>query len=334
MENRRKKNRVEKRKKIVISKIIALIAVIVISNISLIVTKQVIKKFQYKSTNLSSLVITGEEKSKKEAYLNVTSIPYLFATQDHSNNSYYIVSDGQYLYITYMNEKTFEKLNREDITKVPRKIQGITTIIPENVKQIALEAWNEQVTEEEKISSEEFQDYFGDIYLDTTKGYYKLKYLLLFFYLVNLIAIVNMMPLTLRLASFYAIFVSTREKINKEIEENSFYEESLQLYLTSNYIIQFKRNLEVISYQEIVWIYPYEKAENGIKTKQAIKIRTMGGKTYTIANMEAITPSQKKIYDNIWSKIVSKCPNSLIGYTQENIEIVDKMILSNQKRKE
>lgn len=230
-----------------------------------------------------------------------------------------------------MNEKTFKKLNREDITKVPRKIQGVTAVIPENVKQIALEAWNEQVIKEEQISLEEFHDYFGDVYLDATKGYDSLKYLLLFFYIVNLITILNIIPFIVRLASFYAIFVSTREKINKEIEEDSFYEESLQLYLTNNYIIQVRRNLEVISYQEIVWIYPYEKVENGIKIKQAIKIRTMGGKTYTIANMGVITPSQKKLYDDIWCKIISKCSNSLIGYTQENIEIVNKMLLSRKR---
>ena len=333
MENIRKKNRVEKRKKIVITKMIILIAIIVISNMSLIVTKQVIRYFQNKSTDLNTLVVTGEESSNKEVYLNVSSIPYQFAIHDQSNNSYYIVSDGKYLYITYMDRRTFEKLNREDITKIPRKIRGVTAIIPENVKQIALEAWNERVTEEEKISLEEFHDYFGDIYLDATKGYYKLKYLLLFFYIVNLIAIFSIVPLIFRLASFYAICISTREKIKKEIEENSFCEESLQLYLTNNYIIQVKRNFDVIPYQEIVWLYPYEKSENGVKTKQAIKIRTKEGKTYTIANMEVITPSQKDLYDNIWKKIVFKCQNSLIGYTQENIEIFDKIILCNQKNK-
>lgn len=114
--------------------------------------------------------------------------------------------------------------------------------------------------------------------------------------------------------------VKISEIDNEMNNPNSFNYEKANLFLTENYIINFYGGLNILSYKDIMWMYPFEQRMNGIKTCQSIKVLMNNGKTYNIANIDLVTKSKKEIYNEIWDTIISKNSTMLIGYTKENIK--------------
>lgn len=277
-------------------------------------------------TDLNSIIISSQDKTDKKAYINLNVIPYKFAISDDTQNSFYIVSDDQYLYIAYMAPEEFNKLNNEDIKNNPVRIEGITYTTSEEIKKLAIDAYNAGLDEQEQISIDEFNNYFGSVYLNmtvegnSTSGI--LTGLFILFFLFGIIGLI---------VSIYQ-YITFKKGINKmdldKIEEldnqmndeKAFYYEKVHLYLTEKYLINFDSRFIVIDYKDIVWMYPYEQRTNGIKTTQAIKVMTEEGKTYTIASISVTTKAKKEIYNEIWNTIISKNNKMLLGYTKENIQ--------------
>ncbi len=106
----------------------------------------------------------------KNAYIDIHFEPYLFAEYEDETTKFYIVQDDEYMYIAYLTESLYKKIINQDLEKETFKIEGYTKRIPDDVKTLAIEAYNE-AAEKEIITDENFTLYFGDIYLDTTKIY-------------------------------------------------------------------------------------------------------------------------------------------------------------------
>ena len=99
----------------------------------------------------------------------------------------------------------------------------------------------------------------------------------------------------------------------------SFYYESSRLYLTPNYIVNFGFNLDIIKYDELIWMYPTERRVNGIKASKSIVLQDKYGKYHTIASIDIITKAKKEEYEEIWNTISNKNDKLLLGYNKENI---------------
>lgn len=318
---------VQKEKNLIVRNIIIFFAIIVVAFAFKMWEKQINEKVNSEATDLNTLIMAGEENWDKKAYLNINAIPYQFATADGIDESYYIVTDGEYLYIVYMSNSDFDKLNKEEIEQTPIKVEGITTQIPEEIKQIAIEAYNENMEEEYKIKTDEdFYSYFGNIYLDMSlsenSSAIMAKYIFILLLVIGGIGFICVLYK-------YVTFDKNVEKMDNDVinsldEEmnnpDAFYYEKMHMYLTENYIITFSGKMTAINYKDIVWMYVYEQRTNGFKTSKAIKVMTNEGKTYTIAVTPGITKAQKEVYDEVWNTILSKNGNITVGYTKENIK--------------
>ena len=128
-----------------------------------------IDKASKEMTDLNSIIVSEGDKDGKMAYLDAMSIPYMFAGYDDTTDSYYMVFDDKYLYVVYMSESDFEELNTESIYDTAIRIEGITKSTPSDVKEIAIEVYNESMeNEEDKLTLADFDSYFGSVYLDMT----------------------------------------------------------------------------------------------------------------------------------------------------------------------
>lgn len=280
-------------------------------------------------------IISSKEKENQKSYLNVKSIPYKFAVYDDTTDSYYIVSDGKYMYILYMSVADFNKLNKEDIYERAMKVEGITKMTTKDVKQLAIDTYNTTIEkQEEKLTLADFENYFGAVYLDMTALDGAVAFvpmacfylLLLFGGILFIVATFNFIKFNREIKKLDANQIS---KLDMEMNDpNAFYYQKARLYLTQNYIINFASGFHAINYKDILWMYPFEQRTNGIKTSQSIRIFTNYGKTYTIASLDIITKQKKEIYNEIWNTIYNKNEKILTGYTKENIKMM------NQKLKE
>lgn len=307
-------------------KLIVFILVIVIAFGFKIWEDSTIEEVNNNITDLNSIIISSEDKTDKKAYINLNMIPYQFAVSDDTENSFFIVADDQYLYIAYMSPSDFERLNNEDIVNNPVRIEGITETTTEQIKELAIDTYNEGLEEDEQISIDEFNNYFGSVYLNMTiEGNSNANILLCLFILFLLFGVIGTISSLIQLISFKKKTSKMDSDLIEELDnemndEKSFYYEKIHLYLTDKHIINFDGKFTVIDYKDIVWMYPFEQRTNGIKTSQAIKVMTEDGKTYTIATIDVVSKAKKEIYNEIWNTIISKNNKMLLGYTKENIQ--------------
>ena len=123
-----------------------------------------IDKTSENAKSFSELLLGDEEKENQIAKLDVMYVPYQFAVQDGNNNSYYIVMDEDYMYVAYMPTSTFNSLNREDISENPGKIEGMTKLATREIKELAVEAYNDAIEDENyKITVADYDNYFGSV---------------------------------------------------------------------------------------------------------------------------------------------------------------------------
>ena len=312
----------ENKKKIV--NIILSILILLIAFLFKDMREESIKEANEKVTDLNSIIISSEDKTDKKAYIDVKYKPYKFAVSDDTVNSYYIISDEKYMYIAYMSPEDETKLNNGDFENSSVKIEGITELTSDEIKKLAVDTYNESVEESNKISMEEFNDYFGPIYLNTTisqtsdTSFYSTIYVLLI-----LAGVITFCINLYKLIAFRNSMKKLKENdeiLNEMNDEKSFYYEKTHLCLTENYIVTFNGRINAIKYEDVVWMYRFEQRVNGIKSNQCIKIMNNRGKTYSIAEIDLVTKKKKEIYEEIWKNIVEKNDKIVLGYTQENIK--------------
>lgn len=71
-------------------------------------------------------------------------------------------------------------------------------------------------------------------------------------------------------------------------------------------------------------MYPYDFRVYGIVTNKRIIIITKDKKQYVLANISAFGKDSKEQYKKCMDEIVKRNSNILIGYTPENIAVMNK----------
>ena len=223
--------------------------------------------------------VSDEEKENQIAKLDVTPVPYQFAVQDGNDNSYYIVMDEDYMYVAYMPTSTFNSLNREDISENPGKIEGMTKLATREIKELAVEAYNDAIEDENyKITVADYDNYFGSVYLDASEdalldvGSLQMTgcMICLIIGLASLLTgIIKKVHFNISVKKMDEDLI---EKLDNEMNDtDAFYYEKTHLYLTKNYIINFQGRFKVIEYRDVIWMYAMNYRTNGIKTRQTTR---------------------------------------------------------------
>lgn len=330
---------IQKERKKKIRNLIISILLIVIAVLCKYWEQQEIDKANKNIQDLNSIILSKEDKTDKKAYIDAKNIPYKFAVYDDTTDSYYIISDGQYLYIAYMSTFDFNRLNTETISEKPIRIEGITKETTKDIKELAVNAYNRSMqNEEDKITLADFENYFGSVYLNMTMDDSQVAFLpFMLFFLLMLFGIIFLIAYLIEWIKYNRSIKKLDDyqisTIDQEVNASSaFYYEKAHLYLTEHYIINFSGALTALRYEDILWMYPFIQRTNGIKTSQSIKVLANDGKTYTIAVMDIVTKAKKEAYDEIWNTIIQKNPNIVTGYTKENIKAMKEKVKEIKKK--
>lgn len=294
---------------------------------------------------LGSLFLYAKEKEMKKimplaevkqenvyTYVNVSAMTNHFATNDYSGmeRKTYFIRDDQYLYIADLDEKTVENLKEiydysyaEDGREAPKPvtIKGVTKTIPMDLKEYAIEAYNE-LYKEDILNSTNFSDYLGLVYLDTYESP-----------MDNLIVdlIICLPPFLIGSFLIFIYFYKNRiidkiilnlenkwSRILNEMESlETIHFKKAKLYLTRNFAVSYASNLEVYNYEDILWIYPHEYRYNGVLAQKCLFAVTKDSKAHKLAT---VNPGKKNmiLFDEIYGALLKSKPKVLSGYTSEN----------------
>lgn len=288
------------------------------------------------ATYLNTAIVDKQNEEDIKVSLTVASIPYNFAQyRDETNKAFYIVYDGTYNYIAYMTNKDFEELNTEDIKNNNKTIYGVSKKISSDIKKLALEVINEGVEEDKQISSSEFEDYFGAIYIDTTASNDDVYTTILAIMLVltGISAWAFILVYIIRTISTNNALKKIDEdelrKIEAEIEaKDAFHYEKAHLILTKNYIVSFTGKLYILKYKDIVWMYEHKLKQYGVTTTKSLMVMNTLGKTRAIVQVDGVTKKSTSILNEVADTIYQANPKILVGYTKENREAAKEIVNS------
>ena len=257
-------------------------------------------------------------KAEQGAYLNTVIEPYGFASRNQNSEWLTIVMDeNNYLYIVQLTKKQYDDIERYYANSDELKtyeIKGMTKAFDENIKKLAMETYNEEFgDEDDEITKENFNDYFGYFYLKmgetSDTG--------LFVVIATLAAIFGL--------SFVVVGLKSNAKTKKTIASEEYQRaieelnnpeyETKNAILTKNYIIYSNCGLNIVNYRDITWVYRHTYRYNGVPNHSfAYYIR--GSKKM---NLISFGFDQKQA-DGLVVYVSKKNPNALVGYTKENIK--------------
>ncbi len=277
-----------------------------------------------KSTDFHEILATGENTQNKLVSVEVNEKPYVFAYYPGDNSGkFYFLWDEEYMYVAFLNETEYKKLNTDSIHDNPIKVSGITKTIPSDIKKLALEAYNENVEKENQLTSSEFNEFFGVLYLDQTEVDPAMVICLIvgiIAWMTGFICFITQIILFIRLkGKLKKISDEDFEKLNEELDaEEAFYYKNAKLSLTKSYIVDFAHGLKVIKYSDLLWMYKYEYRYNGVNTQLSIILYTEDKKRHVVAALPGYTKKSKELNREIMESIMDKNQKMLVGYTKEN----------------
>lgn len=275
------------------------------------------------SVYLNDVILSMNNKINITAHLKINKAPFSFAKySDEQDKAYYIVFDGNYYYIVYMTDKEYQKISKE-VKKKSITIYGTTTYTTSDIRALALDAYNEGLEEENKITEEDFNNYFGEIYLDITKSDNFKNTLLIVISSSVVLASLCLVIFGIKKRKSNKILSSISEKniekLEKELrEEDTLYFSKNHLILTKNHVVTFINNFKIIDYKDIIWIYENEITQKLFTIERSINVMNTKKENITIMKISGMNKKNELIVNNIINLISKKNKNMLVGFNKEN----------------
>lgn len=337
MENNMEIEKVFKPKKILL--IIGL--VILAIAIGLIVAGVITNKNKYDNEEVhvyNDLIAAYKDKDEMLVELEITEIPYVFATKEENNskeNYYFAIDEHNYWYIVRLTDKTYKKLEEQynaDKENFKYVLKGYIYSDPTELKRLAISAYNENLDESaEKLTYTNFRDYLGNTYLDETKSPFDGT--------ASTLMGVGVGTAILSLI-FLSIYASQSSKIKSALKKydiedlkdalnncdmNEYKKQSI--YLTNKYLISTLNGLDVFEYKDILWIYNEKRKQNGISLGVWLIVCTADRKRIQVGRAQ-----KDDILIEIMAKIKEKNQDILVGFTGDNNKQYKELTKKNKQK--
>lgn len=323
MENNMEIEKIFKPKKILLIIGLAILAIA----IGLIVAGCITNKNKYDKEEAqvyNDLIAANKDKEEMLVELEITEIPYLFATKEEKSskeNYYFAIDEHNYWYIVRLTENTFKKIEEQynaDKENFKYTLKGYIYNDPSELKRLAISAYNENLSENaEKLTTTNFREYLGSTYLDETKTPFD-STATTFIGVGIGVAIISLIFLIIYISQATKV-KSTLKKYNiedlKDALSNCNMEEykKQSIYLTNKYLISTLNGLDVFEYKDILWIYNEKRKQNGVSLGVWLMVCTADRKRIQVGRAQ-----KDDILIEIMTKIKEKNQDILVGFTGDN----------------
>ncbi len=283
-------------------------------------------------------------EENKYAYLEVQGLSDEVAIygdtenkNDSTNDRYYIALNQGYWYVVDLNFETIDKLksiqeytystDENAIEPDSVKIYGMTEKIPDELKTILVDFYNDGLDDEYKISLDNFEENFGSVLLNVRKSPIDTN--------------IEDTFIVLAVLGIFGVFITqivliiSKNKIQKYINKNGYKEELVhqldncveekhyknKIILTKDFFVDLKSSSGVVfKYSDVKWVHIHNVKYYGVMTvSSSIIVHLRDGKTQ-MRCVEIKGNSTEEFLD-IFNKICDKAPaDCLKGYTKENLQ--------------
>lgn len=278
--------------------------------------------FIFSKTNLTNYNDFNNYKNSefKNVYVEITDLPIEFQVNYKGKvQNFYIVQNGDNKYIVKLTKDQHNKIQKQydnNIQSFTYRIEGRSYSNFENLKKASLKVYNE--IEDKNITNSNYVEHFGESYIDATEGNVStiISYICyicaLLFLFIDLLVIIQYIYTIIKLNKSISLY--GKEELEKEINDpESIIFKKAGICLAKQYIISTALNFNVISYDNIYWMYISKRSMNFITITKCIIIATKEGKLLPIAY-----DYNERELNEIINKIHEKNNSILIGYSSEN----------------
>lgn len=297
----------------------------------------------YLHLNSNKEAVDAFSTDEKGAYVNYTVellTEYVATyTTDSKVDKYYVASDGNYLMILKIKDSDISKFKdiidytygKTEVDPEPLKVNGVYKQIPSELRKIVIEYYNKNLSNKVTMTTDNFEDYFGICYIDTSATPYD-NYMIwasMFSYIGGTAAFIAAIVLISNHARSKKALKNLGDSSNIDTiyeEINGIYSEKFEKHnviLTTNYVIDYTNFLTILNYKDIVWMYEYTYRYNGVESQRFIKIMDKNRKMSFICSKNTLGGNYD-LFKEFFKKLADRCPNCLIGYTKDNIEKTNK----------
>lgn len=316
-------------------KLIIIIFFIVLSIISLCGYRMFDKKSRISDTkplDYNELIAAGADVGNMYVSVDIVNIPYQIAEQkvNHMYIKYYILYDKEgYMYVAKLSDKTYKKINDEyqdNKDNFSYTLVGYIYKTPNDLKEIIIDVFNENNTNN-KISKDDFADYFGSTYLDDSYTKYTAQAAI-----CGIITIVGIIIFIIILISWIICNINIkktlssvgREQLESELSNNNLKEyKKAKIYLTDKFLIFTHKGLQVCNYTDIGWIYLGNSCSKiSSVNKIHMNVFMNDKKKYKSKKLDY---DKQYMFEEIISEIANKNSNVMIGYTYDNMNKYNKI---------
>lgn len=248
--------------------------------------------------------------------------------ENKNMEDYYLATDGTDVYILEIGKAQYDilnyTLNNDEYTTTPF-IYGMSKDISSNLKQLATNTYS-QIFKDDEITIDNFNEYFIPYIINVKANPNSSAQIFNSIGLISGIIVI--------IIGIYCIFIMiknrkkidrlekegmTQEILNQVLDSSKIEYERCKMMFLKDYLISYLYGIEIINYDDIMWMYPYNYGVYGIVTNKRIIIITKDKKQYVLANAFAFGKKNKEQYEKCMEEIVKRRPNILVGYTPENI---------------
>lgn len=311
--------------------LIASIIFLVISLVLLIWAGIILIEGNPDSIYLHDLIANESIEENISVKVDLVSIPYAFAeySEDDDSNKYYFLMDNDYLYVGYLDYKTYNKLESKNLEEELVTLEGITKKIPDDIIELAIQVYNREKGEV-FLTEENYKLYIGEICLDTTEVTKNINFQIVFSF-SSFIVGVAMGFLYLKQNHQIKKTISTYtdsewREIEKQLSDNVIMSNNkMNIYFTTDYIVDINHGLHVLKYSDIVWVYPYQLKQYGLVINQSIIVYNQNGKKIVISSINSSSNVIHELINDFISLIIKNNSNVLVGYTKENCKTVKEL---------
>ncbi|AOZ96074.1 DUF6709 family protein [Butyrivibrio hungatei] len=278
----------------------------------------------------------NQAKENETAQITLTKVPSLIFSEN--DETYYILDYNGFYFVAIIDSNDFNKIRHEIDENGKYTLYGFLQEPSDGAKNKALEYVNEITGKEHQYS--EYDQLLGKYALNVEEDYAgvgvpieKIKN----FMIGAAIFIICSFIFGFSALSKYRYMVTSMrhlsdmdyEQMEKELESANVTRYPQNLIFTENYLVHLhsssiyrdstdKESLVLFTkYSDIKWIYPSNRSMNGTVTNYGIAVY---GPQIGTCNILSLPTSEKdvQIINGVINHLLSKCPQALFGYNDEN----------------
>mgnify|MGYP007069884935 CR=1 FL=1 len=253
------------------------------------------------------------EDTGKYAYLYITELEDWTATYD--GDTYYTAWYGNSAYNVVLSDRDFKSLSSQgkkdgDYTwtfSSPVRLEGKIKSVSEDVAELFVETYDNSFT------LEQYYDYFGYTYLDTTDMVSGISFLLMILGGLGLLGalLLGLLSVNEYQSSGKSVDALSPMEQEEALSQLQYNESGSDVVLGESYLFSRKTPF-VAAYKDILWIYPKNVRTNGVGTAHYLVVNTT-----RLKNLQ-INSNDQDLYQRIVGKVQAVNPDVLVGYSAEN----------------